>query len=120
MTSERSTLGSTQRHEPARGDRAAPAGTKLLICVWHRFTLWRPPADVAARVRRRWPGVNVVHLPTYEHMEDEIGDTDIFVGDSLRPGQFTPARRLKWLPSTPAGVRAVVVPEAAAAQWGGA
>ena len=111
MTGERSTLGSTRRHEPARGDRAAPAGTKLLICVWHRFTLWRPPADVAVRVRRRWPEMNVVHLPTYEHMEDEIGDTDIFVGYSLRPEQFARARRLKWLHSTAAGVGQLMYPE---------
>src|SRR3989442_15846592 len=112
MTSERSTLGSTQRHEPARGDRAAPAGTKLLICVWHRFTLWRPPADVAARVRRPWAGVNVGHLPTHEHMEGEIGDTDIFVGDSLRPEQFTRGRRLKGAHSAAAGGGPVVEPGA--------
>src|SRR5207245_9614581 len=100
VTGVRSTLGSTRRHEPARGDRAAPAGTKLLICVWHRFALWRPPADVAVRVRRRWPEMNVVHLPAYEHMEDENGETDMFVGYSLRPEQFARERRRKWLTST--------------------
>ncbi len=111
MTRQRSTLGPTRHHEPPRRDRPVPAETKLLICVWHRFTLWRPPADAAMQVRRRWPEMNVVHLPTYEHMEDEIGDTDIFVGYSLRPEQFARARKLKWLHSTAAGVGQLMYPE---------
>ena len=39
----------------------SPAETKLLICVWHPFSLWRPPADVAVHVRRRFPEMRVVH-----------------------------------------------------------
>src|SRR2546425_12701195 len=105
MTGERSTLGSTRRHEPARGDRAAPAGTKLLICVWHRFTLWRPPADVAVRVRRRWPEVHGGHLPTYERVGGEIGDTATFVGDSARPEQSPRERGLELLHATAARAR---------------
>ena len=84
--------------------RRAPAETKLLICVGHQFTLWRPPAELAAEVRRCWPEMNVVHLPSYDHIADELPDTDIFVGYSLRPEQFAQARQLKWIHSTAAGV----------------
>jgi len=50
--------------------RPTPAETKLLICVWHWFTLWRPPADVAVHVRKRFPEMKVVHLPTFDHLAD--------------------------------------------------
>lgn len=90
--------------------RPSPAETKLVLCVWHPFTLWRPPADVAVHVRRRWPEMKVFHLPTYEHLEDEIGDTDIFVGWSLKPEQFALAKKLKWIHSTAAGVGQLMYP----------
>jgi phosphoglycerate dehydrogenase-like enzyme len=89
----------------------SPAETKLLICVWHPFSLWRPPADVAVHVRRRFPEMRVVHLPTYEHLDEEIADTDIFVGFSLRPQQFLAARRLKYIHCTAAGVGQLMYPE---------
>ena len=91
-------------------NRPPPADTKLLLCVWHQFTLWRPPADVAVHIRRRWPEMNVVHLPTYDHIEDELPDTGIFVGFSLRPNQFSLARKLKWIHATAAGVGQLMFP----------
>ncbi len=91
--------------------RPAPGDTKLLVCVWHRFTLWRPPAEVAAQVRRRWPEMKVVHLPDYDRLDDELPDTDIFVGYSLRSEQFIRARKLKWIHSTAAGVGQLMYPE---------
>ena len=91
-------------------NRPPPADTKLLLCVWHPFTLWRPPANVAAQIRRRWPEMNVVHLPTYDHIEDELPDTDILVGFSLRPNQFSLARKLKWIHATAAGVGQLMFP----------
>jgi phosphoglycerate dehydrogenase-like enzyme len=91
--------------------RPKPAETKLLICVWHRFTLWRAPAEMADAVRRRWPKMNVVHLPSYDRLYDEVADTDILVGFSLRPEQFARARKLKWIHSTAAGVGQLMFPE---------
>jgi phosphoglycerate dehydrogenase-like enzyme len=88
-----------------------PAETKLLICVWHAFTLWRPPGDVAVHVRQRFPEMKVVHLPTYDGLEAEIPDTDIFAGWSLKPAQFALARKLKWIHSTAAGVGQLMYPE---------
>ena len=91
--------------------RPGPAETKVLICAWHRFTLWRAPAEMAARVRERWPQMNVVRHPTYDRMEEDLPDADIFVGYSLRPEQFACARRLKWIHSTAAGVAQLMFPE---------
>jgi len=91
--------------------RPAPSETKLLIAVWHRFTLWRTPAEMAVAVRRHWPEMKVVHLLNYDRLDAEIADTDIFVGYSLRPEQFVKARRLKWLHSTAVGVGQLMYPE---------
>jgi D-2-hydroxyacid dehydrogenase (NADP+) len=91
--------------------RTSPAETKLLICVWHAFALWNPPPEMPERIRARWPEMRVVHLPSYDHILDELPDTDIFVGFSLRPEQFAHARKLKWLHSTAAGVGQLMYPE---------
>jgi phosphoglycerate dehydrogenase-like enzyme len=84
--------------------RTTPSQTKLLICVSHPFKLWNPPAEMPERIRARWPEMRVVHLPKYDRLAEELPDTDIFVGFSLRPEQFGLARKLKWLHSTAAGV----------------
>jgi D-2-hydroxyacid dehydrogenase (NADP+) len=90
--------------------RTLPAETKLLICVWHAFALWNPPPEMPERIRARWPEIRVVHLPRYDRILDEIPDSDIFVGFSLRPEQFALARKLKWLHSTAAGVGQLMYP----------
>jgi len=89
----------------------APAETKLLLCVWHPFTLWQAPGWLAARLRERYAGMRVVHLQDYSGVAAELPDTDIFVGWSLRPQQFAAARKLKWLHSTAAGVAQLMYPE---------
>jgi phosphoglycerate dehydrogenase-like enzyme len=91
--------------------RTSPAETKLLICVWHAFSLWNPPSDMPERIRARWSEMRVVHLPRYDRILDELPDTDIFVGFSLRPEQFALARKLKWLHSTAAGVGQLMYPD---------
>ncbi len=91
-------------------NRTVPAETKLVICVWHPFDLWRPHASMAEAVRRRWPEMRVVHLPNYERLEAELPDTQIFVGYSIRPQQLPWARQLKWIHSTAAGVAQLTYP----------
>jgi D-2-hydroxyacid dehydrogenase (NADP+) len=91
--------------------RTQPAETKLVICVHHPFSFWNPPPEMAERVRRRWPQMSVVHLPTYDHLADELADTDIFVGFSIRPAQFADARKLKWIHVTAAAVAHLLCPE---------
>src|SRR5215467_11571305 len=91
--------------------RTKPAETKLVICVWHPFTWWRPQPVVADTLRKRWPEMKVVHLPDYDNLPQELPDTDIFVGYSLRAKQLKDARKLKWIHSTAAGVAQLMYPE---------
>ena len=91
--------------------RTSPENTKLTICVWHPFTEWRPPAWLADAIRKRWPAMRVVHLPDYDHLPQELPDTDIFVGYSLRAQQLLDAKKLKWIHSTAAGVAQLMYPE---------
>jgi D-2-hydroxyacid dehydrogenase (NADP+) len=92
-------------------NRTQPGETKLVICVHHPFSFWNPPEEMAGRIRERWPGMRVIHLPTYDHLADELEDTDIFVGFSIRPAQFTAARQLKWIHVTAAAVAHLMYPE---------
>ncbi|HXR33421.1 MAG TPA: D-2-hydroxyacid dehydrogenase [Verrucomicrobiae bacterium] len=93
------------------GQRSTPDDTKLTICVWHQFTEWRPKPAMARAIRTRWPLMRVVHLPDYTRLAEELPDTDIFVGYSLRPQQLKDARRLKWIHSTAAGVAQLMYAE---------
>jgi phosphoglycerate dehydrogenase-like enzyme len=92
-------------------NRTTPENSKLTICVWHPFTEWRPPASLAEAIRSRWPGMRVVHLPDYDRLPQELPDTDIFVGYSLRANQLFDAKKLKWIHSTAAGVAQLMYPE---------
>src|SRR4029077_8614998 len=91
--------------------RTKPAETKLVICVWHPFTEWRPKPAMSEAIRKRWPDMRVVHLPTYDLLPQELPDTDIFVGYSLRAKQLAEAKKLKWIHSTAAGVAQLMYPE---------
>lgn len=91
--------------------RTKPAETKLVICVWHPFTFWRPQPLMPETIRRRWPEMQVLHLPDYDRLPDELPNTDIFVGYSLRAEQLAYAKKLKWLHSTATGVAQLMYPE---------
>jgi len=91
--------------------RTTPEQTKLVICVWHPFTEWRPKPLMAEAIRTRWPEMRVVHLPDYDKLPEELPDTDIFVGYSLRAKQLKDAKKLKWIHSTAAGVAQLMYPE---------
>ena len=91
--------------------RSTPEDTKLTICVWHPFTEWQPKPAMARAIRTRWPLMRVVHLPDYTRLEEELPDTDIFIGYSIRPQQLQDAKRLKWIHSTAAGVAQLMYPE---------
>jgi phosphoglycerate dehydrogenase-like enzyme len=92
-------------------NRTSPAETKLVICVWHPFTYWRPQSVMPQTIHARWPEMRVVHLPGYDRLPAELPDTDIFVGYSLRAEQLTHAKKLKWIHSTAAGVAQLMYPE---------
>lgn len=92
-------------------NRTSPSETKLVICVWHPFTFWRPQPLMPQAIRSRWPEMRVVHLPDYDRLPAELPDTDVFVGYSLRAEQLTHAKKLKWIHSTAAGVSQLMYPE---------
>lgn len=81
-----------------------PEETKLVACMAPQFTQWRFPDWLATAIRKRYPGLQVVHLPDYTRLEAEIRDADIFMGWWLSRAQFAQARRLKWLHTLGAGV----------------
>lgn len=91
--------------------RTRPEQTKLVICVWHPFTEWRPKPAMAEAIRSRWPAMRVVHLPNYDPLPQELPDTEIFIGYSIRAEQLKSAKRLKWVHSTAAGVAQLMYPE---------
>jgi D-2-hydroxyacid dehydrogenase (NADP+) len=95
----------------APSSRRAPAETKLVICVWHPFTEWRPKPMLAESIRASYPQMRVLHLPNYDTLPQELADTNIFVGYSLRAEQLVHSRGLQWIHSTAAGVAQLMYPE---------
>lgn len=91
--------------------RLTPAETKLTICVKNPFPLWNPPADTGLRMRARFPDMRVVHLPDFNGLEQELIDTDIFMGYSFAKNQLALAPRLKWIHAVSAGVTQFMYPE---------
>ncbi len=82
----------------------SPAETKLVLCIWHPFDLWRVPDWLAQALRVRYPEMRIAHLPDYSRLSAEIVDADILAGFSLKPEQFAGARKLKWIHCLAAGV----------------
>jgi phosphoglycerate dehydrogenase-like enzyme len=84
---------------------------KLLIAIHHRFPLWRVPPWFAERLRRDFAQLEVVHLPNYDHVIEEIADADIAIAWSLRGEQINAAKKLRWIHSTAAAVHYLMTPE---------
>src|SRR6266851_2864132 len=93
--------------------RTQPSETKLVICVWHPFTEWRPKPAMAEAIRKRWREVRVLHLPNYDGLPKELPDTDIFVGYSLRAAQlmYPELRDSGILVTNPSGIFSVPMAE---------
>lgn len=88
---------------------------KLLICVRHHlFELWCAPDWLGPRLQRDFPELRVLQLPSYDRLDREIADADIYVGWSLRPQQLRAASKLRWIHATAAGVSQLMAPELAA------
>ena len=84
---------------------------KLLIALHHRFPLWQVPPWFSERLRRDFPQLEVVHLPNYDRVTEEIADADIAIAWSLRGEQIKAARRLRWIHSTATAVHHLMTPE---------
>ena len=84
---------------------------KLLIFVHHPFDQWNAPAWFPQRLQQEFPHVNVVHLPDYKRVDEEIGDAEIVVAWSIRPEQIAAAKTLRWIHSPAAAVHQLIFPE---------
>jgi phosphoglycerate dehydrogenase-like enzyme len=84
---------------------------KLLIALHHRFELWQIPPWFADRLRHDFPQLEVVHLPNYDRVMEEITDADIAISWSLRGEQIQAANKLRWIHSTAAAVHQMMTPE---------
>jgi D-2-hydroxyacid dehydrogenase (NADP+) len=84
---------------------------KILIVHYHRFELWHAPAWIRERLQSEFPGVKVVQLENYDRVPEEIQDTDVFIGWSLRPERVVGAKKLKWIHSPAAAVHQLMFPE---------
>ena len=84
---------------------------KLLILLHHRFDLWNAPEWFSERLRKDFPQLDVVHLSSYDGVEDHLQDAEIVIAWSLRPEQFKAARKLRWIHSPAAAVHQLIFPE---------
>jgi phosphoglycerate dehydrogenase-like enzyme len=84
---------------------------KVLIVHYHTFELWHAPAWIRERLQQDFPDHQFVQLQNYDCVPDEIADTDVFIGWSLRPQQFVAAKKLRWIHSPAAAVHQLMFPE---------
>jgi len=84
---------------------------KVLIVHYHPFELWHAPAWLRERLQGEFPQIKFLQLPSYHRVPEEIADTDVFIGWSLRPEQFVTAKKLRWIHSPAAAVHQLMYPE---------
>jgi phosphoglycerate dehydrogenase-like enzyme len=84
---------------------------KTLIGHYHSFELWHAPSWIRERLQLDFPGHQFIQLQNYDRVPQEIADTDVFIGLSLRPEQFAAAKRLRWIHSPAAAVHQLMYPE---------
>jgi phosphoglycerate dehydrogenase-like enzyme len=84
---------------------------RLLIVVHHRFALWNAPAWLPERLQGDFPAVDIVHLPRYDDLTDQIPDAEILIAWSIRPEQIKHAQHLRWIHSPAAAVHQLMYPE---------
>lgn len=84
---------------------------KLVIVIYHRFSLWAAPDWFAERLKEEFSNLTVVNLKSYDDLKRELPDTDILMTWSIRSDQITHARKLRWIHSPAAAVHGLMIPE---------
>jgi phosphoglycerate dehydrogenase-like enzyme len=84
---------------------------KVLIVHHHRFELWHAPSWLRDRLQSTFPDHQFFQFESYDRVSQEIADTDVFIGWSLRPEQFIAASKLRWIHSPAAAVHQLMFPE---------
>jgi phosphoglycerate dehydrogenase-like enzyme len=84
---------------------------RILIFVHHPFDQWNAPDWFPKRLQQEFPQVNVVNLPDYKRVDDEVVDAEIVIAWSIRPEQIAAAKKLRWIHSPAAAVHQLMFPE---------
>jgi phosphoglycerate dehydrogenase-like enzyme len=84
---------------------------KLLIALYHRFQPWIAPQWFSERLRSDFPQIDIVQLPNYDRVTEEIVDADMAIAWFLRGDQIVAAKKLRWIHSTAAAVHGLMTPE---------
>ncbi len=84
---------------------------KLLIVIQHRLQLWNAPAWFGERLRREFPGLEIVQRNNYAGIETDLRDSEVLFTMSLRPSQFVAAEKLRWIHAPTAAVHQFMFPE---------
>jgi len=84
---------------------------KLLMVAHHRFDLWNAPVWFSERLRKEFPGLEIVHRDRYEGVEEHLRDAEILFAFSLRAEQFRFAQKLRWIHAPTAAVHQLLFPE---------
>jgi phosphoglycerate dehydrogenase-like enzyme len=84
---------------------------KILIVHYHTFELWHAPAWIRERLQQEFSEHRFIQLQNYDRVPEEVPDTDVFIGWSLRPPQFVTAKKLRWIHSPAAAVHQLMFPE---------
>jgi phosphoglycerate dehydrogenase-like enzyme len=83
---------------------------KILIVHYHNFELWHAPSWIRERLQQDFPDHRFIQFQNYDRVPEEIADTDVFIGWSLRPEQFVAAKKLRWIHSPAAAVHQLMYP----------
>lgn len=84
---------------------------KLLIALHHRFQPWIAPQWFSQRLHADFPQIDVVQLPNYDRISEEIADAELAIAWSLRADQIAAAKKLRWVHSTAAAVHGLMTSE---------
>jgi len=84
---------------------------KLLIVLQHKYELWNAPDWFVEKLRQKFPQIDVVHLVSYESVEEHLRDAEVVITWSLRPEQFAVAKKLRWIHSPAAAVHQLMFPQ---------
>jgi phosphoglycerate dehydrogenase-like enzyme len=84
---------------------------KILIVHYHTFELWHAPSWIRERLQQEFSEHTFIQLQNYDRVPQEIADTDVFIGWSLRAPQFVAAKKLRWIHSPAAAVHQLMFPE---------
>jgi len=93
-------------------NRSSPPKQNCDLRAGTRFREWRPKPLLAESIHERIRNARAAPAEL-RHAAQELPDTNIFVGYSLRAEQLIHARELKWIHSTAAGVAQLMYPELA-------